>query len=330
MARSNVCRQGTRMLSTLALLAETDFPPLTRDLLNTLQVNLGYRCNLQCQHCHVNAGPKRDEVMNREVVDTVLAYLDRWEVPELDLTGGAPELNPHFEYLVERARALGVQVIDRCNLTVLEEPGQEGTAAFLATQQVRIVASLPCYLEENVDQQRGRGVYEKSLRVLRTLNGIGYGQPGSGLELDLVYNPQGLELPPPQGPLEVDYKHYLGEHHGVQFSRLLTIANMPINRFGGMLLAKNTFGDYMATLRGAHRDENLTSVMCRSLLSVDWQGFVYDCDFNQMLTMPLSGCDVPVRLTDLMETPLSGLPIAVAGHCYGCTAGQGSSCGGSF
>ncbi len=318
------------MLSTQALLAETDFPPLTRDRLTTLQVNLGYRCNLQCQHCHVNAGPKRREVMGREVIDTVLAYLDRWRVPELDLTGGAPELNPDFRYLVRRARALGSRVVDRCNLTVLEEPGQEATAEFLATQQVRIVASLPCYLEENVDRQRGSGVYDASLRVLRRLNALGYGRPGSGLELDLVYNPQGPVLPPAQAALEADYKRYLESRHEVVFTRLLTLANMPINRFGGMLLAKNAFGDYMATLRDAHRDENLASVMCRSLLSVDWQGNVYDCDFNQMLGMPLSGSSPPVRLADLMETPLDNLPIAVAGHCYGCTAGQGSSCGGAF
>ncbi len=318
------------MLSTQALLAETDFPPLTRDRLTTLQVNLGYRCNLQCQHCHVNAGPKRREVMGREVIDTVLAYLDRWRVPELDLTGGAPELNPDFRYLVRRARALGSRVVDRCNLTVLEEPGQEATAEFLAAQQVRIVASLPCYLEENVDRQRGSGVYDASLRVLRRLNALGYGRPGSGLELDLVYNPQGPVLPPAQAALEADYKRYLESRHEVVFTRLLTLANMPINRFGGMLLAKNAFGDYMATLRDAHRDENLASVMCRSLLSVDWQGNVYDCDFNQMLGMPLSGSTPPVRLADLMETPLDNLPIAVAGHCYGCTAGQGSSCGGAF
>ncbi len=318
------------MLSTQALLAETDFPALARERLTTLQVNLGYRCNLQCQHCHVNAGPKRVEVMTREVVDTVLAYLERWQVPELDLTGGAPELNPHFRALVSEACRLGTRVIDRCNLTVLEEPGQEGTARFLADHRVRIVASLPCYLEENVDQQRGKGVYDTSLRVLRHLNGLGYGRAGSGLELHLVYNPQGPVLPPPQEPLELDYKRYLEEQHGVVFNRLLTIANMPINRFGGMLLAKNTFGDYMATLRGAHRDENLASVMCRSLLSVDWQGYVYDCDFNQMLSMPVSGCERPVHLADLMDTPLQGLPIAVAGHCYGCTAGQGSSCSGAF
>ncbi len=318
------------MLSTQALLAETDFPALERRRLTTLQVNLGYRCNLQCQHCHVNAGPKRSEVMSREVIDTVLAYLERWAVPELDLTGGAPELNPHFRDVVTQAHRLGTRVIDRCNLTVLEETGQETTAAFLAEHRVRIVASLPCYLEENVDQQRGKGVYESSLRVLRRLNELGYGRPGSGLELDLVFNPQGPVLPPPQEPLELDYKRYLDQQHGVVFNSLLTIANMPINRFGGMLLAKNTFGDYMATLRGAHRDENLNSVMCRSLLSVDWKGFVYDCDFNQMLSMPMSGCHAPVHLSALLETPLEGLPIAVAGHCYGCTAGQGSSCGGAL
>jgi radical SAM/Cys-rich protein len=318
------------MLSTQSLLAKTDFPSLARGELKTLQVNLGYRCNLQCQHCHVNAGPKRDEMMRREVIDQVLAYLERWSVPELDLTGGAPELNPHFRDLVTRARALGVGVIDRCNLTVLEEPGQEGTAEFLAANRVRIVASLPCYLEENVDNQRGRGVYETSLRVLRRLNGIGYGQPGSGLELDLVYNPQGPVLPPPQASLEVDYKAYLDQRHGIVFNRLLTIANMPINRFGGVLLAKGLFDGYMTTLRDAHRDENLGTVMCRSLLSVDWRGQVYDCDFNQMLDMPVSGCGAGVQLADLMETPLAGLPIAVAGHCYGCTAGQGSGCGGAL
>ena len=318
------------MRSTQALLAETDFPSLHRDHLTTLQVNLGYVCNLQCQHCHVNAGPKRVESMQPETIDAVLAYLERWRVPELDLTGGAPELNPHFRDLVEQARQLGCRIIDRCNLTVLEEPGQERTAEFLVSHGVRIVASLPCYLEENVDRQRGRGVYEASLRVLRGLNELGYGQPGGDLVLDLVYNPQGPELPPPQGPLERDYKRYLEETHGVRFNNLLTLANMPINRFGGMLLAKNAFGEYMATLRGAHRDENLRSVMCRSMLSVDWQGYVYDCDFNQMLSMPMSGCGAPVHLTDLMETPLAGLPIAVAGHCYGCTAGQGSSCGGAL
>ncbi len=318
------------MLSTQALLAETHFPELARERLSTLQVNLGYRCNLQCQHCHVNAGPKRSEVMSREVIDTVLGFIERWQVPELDLTGGAPELNPLFKDLVTQACHLGTRVIDRCNLTVLEEPGQEETARFLADHRVRIVASLPCYLEENVDQQRGKGVYETSLRVLRQLNALGYGQPDSGLVLDLVYNPQGPVLPPPQEPLELDYKRFLQEQHAVVFNRLLTIANMPINRFGGMLLAKNAFGDYMATLQGAHRDENLASVMCRSLLSVDWQGYVYDCDFNQMLSMPMSGCAAPVDLADLMETPLEGLPIAVAGHCYGCTAGQDSSCSGAF
>ncbi|HEY5791394.1 MAG TPA: arsenosugar biosynthesis radical SAM (seleno)protein ArsS [Gammaproteobacteria bacterium] len=318
------------MLSTQALLANSDFPALRRARLETLQVNLGYRCNLQCQHCHVNAGPKRTEVMTREVVDTVLAYLERWAVPELDLTGGAPELNPHFRMLVGAARERGAQVIDRCNLTVLEEPGQEQTAEFLARQRVRIVASLPCYLEENVDHQRGRGVFDSSIRVLRRLNALGYGEADSGLQLDLVYNPQGPVLPPPQAALEQDYKRHLEERYGVRFSRLLTLANMPINRFGSTLLSKRTFDDYMATLRGAHSDANLATVMCRSLLSVDWQGYVYDCDFNQMLGMSMSGCSAPVRLADLLETELPGLPIAVAGHCYGCTAGQGSSCGGAL
>jgi len=317
------------MLSTQALLAKTDFPPLRRGRLQTLQVNLGYLCNQQCLHCHVNAGPKRTEVMSREVTESVVDYLARWSVPELDLTGGAPELNPNFRYLVDASRQLGVRVIDRCNLTVLEEPGQEETAQFLADRRVRIVASLPCYLEDNVDRQRGQGVFESSLRALRRLNNLGYGEQDD-LPLDLVFNPQGATLPPPQAALEVDYKRHLAEHYDIRFSSLLTIANMPINRFGSMLLSKNTFNDYMATLRGAHRDENLATVMCRSLLSVDWRGQVYDCDFNQMLGMPMSGCSVPVHLADLMETELPTLPVAVGEHCYGCTAGQGSGCGGAL
>jgi radical SAM/Cys-rich protein len=318
------------MRSTQALLVDTDFPSLHRECLQTLQVNLGYLCNLQCQHCHVNAGPKRREVMSREVVDVVLHYLDRWSVPVLDLTGGAPELNPHFRYLVDAARTFGTRVIDRCNLTVLEESGQETTAEFLAEHAVRIVASLPCYLEANVDRQRGNGVFEASLRVLRRLNALGYGQPGSDRVLDLVFNPQGVSLPPPQNQLELEYKRHLEAHYGVHFDSLLVMANMPINRFGSMLLTRGEFTRYMETLRGAHRQENLAGVMCRSLLSVDWQGHVYDCDFNQMLGMPVSGCSVPVHLADLLDAELPGLPISVGGHCYGCTAGQGSSCGGAL
>jgi len=319
------------MHATLPLLRQHGFPALRRGALETLQVNLGYRCNQSCLHCHVNAGPTRTEVMSRETVTDVLAFLGVAGVKRLDLTGGAPELNPHFRELVSRARELGVHVMDRCNLTVLEEPGQEDLAAFLAAHEVEIVASLPCYLEDNVDRQRGKGVFERSVRGLRTLNALGYGAPGGRLALNLVYNPQGPALPPPQVALEADYRKRLGEEHGVRFTALYTLANMPIQRFGSTLVTKGQFNEYMALLRGAHRDENLDSVMCRSLVSVDWQGNVYDCDFNQMLGLPLAvDGRSRVQLSELIGRDLRGNPIAVRDHCYGCTAGQGSSCGGAL
>ncbi len=319
------------MHATLPLLRQHGFPALRRGALETLQVNLGYRCNQSCLHCHVNAGPTRTEVMSRETVTDVLAFLGVAGVKRLDLTGGAPELNPHFRELVTRARELGVHVMDRCNLTVLEEPGQEDLAAFLAAHEVEIVASLPCYLEDNVDRQRGKGVFERSVRGLRTLNALGYGAPGGRLALNLVYNPQGPSLPPPQVALEADYRKRLGEEHGVRFTALYTLANMPIQRFGSTLVTKGQFNEYMALLRGAHRDENLDSVMCRSLVSVDWQGNVYDCDFNQMLGLPLAvDGRSRVQLSELIGRDLRGNPIAVRDHCYGCTAGQGSSCGGAL
>jgi radical SAM/Cys-rich protein len=317
--------------ATLPLIQATDFPQIRRRRLETLQVNLGYRCNQSCVHCHVNAGPNRTEQMDAATADTVLDYLRASDVRRLDITGGAPELNPHFRRLVAGAAALGVHVIDRCNLTILEEPGQEDLAEFLAAHRVEVIASLPCYLEENVDRQRGKGVFEKSIRALRRLNALGYGREGGGLELGLVYNPQGPSLPPVQCSLEADYRRHLSERYGVVFTRLLTLANMPIQRFGSTLVTKGQFNDYMRLLRGAHRDENLESVMCRSLISVDWQGHVYDCDFNQMLGLPLRVNGTPrVRLADLLGRDLEGNPIAVMDHCYGCTAGQGSSCGGAL
>nr|MCU0936328.1 arsenosugar biosynthesis radical SAM protein ArsS [Gammaproteobacteria bacterium] len=280
---------------------------------------------------HVNASPKRKEVMARETVEQVLAYLRASGVRTLDLTGGAPELNPHFRDLVREARSLGAEVIDRCNLTVLNEPGQEDLAEFLAAHAVEVVASLPCYLQENVDGQRGQGVFGGSLQGLRRLNQLGYGDPDSGLRLNLVYNPVGPYLPPPQCALEADYKRELAARYGVRFNRLLTLANMPIQRFGSTLVSRGEFDGYMALLRGAHQDANLEHVMCRSLLSVDWQGYVYDCDFNQMLGLPLRLDARPrVRLSDLLGRDLEGLPVVVADHCYGCTAGQGSSCGGAL
>jgi radical SAM/Cys-rich protein len=319
------------MHATLPLLARTDFPPIERRRVETVQVNVGYVCNQTCLHCHVNAGPKRTESMTRETVDHVLAYLAASGAGTLDLTGGAPELNPHFRHLVSAARARGVRVIDRCNLTVLFEPGQEDLADFLAAQRVEIVASLPCYTPELVDRQRGEGVYEKSIEAIRRLNALGYGREGSGLSIDLVYNPQGPSLPPSEAKLEADYKRILGEQFEIVFNRLYTLANMPIQRFGSMLVSKGQFNEYMRLLRGAHRDENLEAVMCRSLVSVDWQGYLYDCDFNQMLGLPLkvAGKRRP-HLADVMQRDLAGNPIVVADHCYGCTAGQGSSCGGAL
>jgi radical SAM/Cys-rich protein len=319
------------MRATLPLLLDTDFPPLERRRLETVQVNLGYVCNQSCLHCHVNAGPTRTESMAPETIAQVLEFLAASGAGALDLTGGAPELNPGFRGLVARARALGVRVIDRCNLTILEEPGQEDLAPFLAAHGVEIIASLPCYTEELVDRQRGKGVYGKSIRAIRRLNALGYGREGSGLALNLVYNPQGPTLPPAQEKLEADYKRVLGETFGIAFNGLFTLANMPIQRFGSTLISKGQFNAYMQLLRGAHRDENLGAVMCRSLVSVDWQGYLFDCDFNQMLGLPLrlAGRARP-HLRDVLGRDLDGNPIVVRDHCYGCTAGQGSSCGGAL
>jgi radical SAM/Cys-rich protein len=319
------------MLETLSLLEKTRFPAIRRQGVTTLQVNLGYLCNQQCQHCHVNAGPKRTEIMQEETVRTVLEYVAASRATTLDLTGGAPEMNPHFRALVRDARRLGVEVIDRCNLTILEEPGQESLAAFLAEHAVQVIASLPCYEEGNVDAQRGKGVFARSLAALQRLNRLGYGQPGSGLILNLVHNPVGPYLPSAQGALEQDYRYKLAAQGGIVFNHLLTLANMPIQRFGSMLISTGQFADYMQLLERSHNDSNLDTVMCRSLISVDWQGYVYDCDFNQMLKLPLQIDGRPkTHLSQLIGQDLAGLPIVVRGHCYGCTAGQGSSCGGAL
>ncbi|MBA3034557.1 MAG: arsenosugar biosynthesis radical SAM protein ArsS [Gammaproteobacteria bacterium] len=318
------------MLDTWELLVNTDFPPLRRERLEILQANLGYRCNQSCLHCHVAASPKRTEEMDGETVDLLLRFALRQNVATLDLTGGAPELNPHFRRLVQAARAQGLRVMDRCNLTILNEPGQEDLAAFLATHAVEIVASLPCYLEENVNSQRGAGVFESSLRGLRKLNALGYGLPDSGRTLNLVYNPQGPSLPPNQQQLQEAYKDQLATRYGIVFNQLFALANMPIKRFGSQLVSRNEFHDYMHLLKGAHRDDNLPGVMCKTLISVDWQGHVHDCDFNQMLKLSLGSGAEPVHLSSLLDHEFSGRAIQVADHCYGCTAGQGSGCGGAF
>jgi radical SAM/Cys-rich protein len=316
------------MLDTLALLQEIRFPNIKRDHLETLQVNLGYLCNQQCIHCHVNAGPNRKEIMTRETCDQVLAYLRaNPSIKNLDLTGGAPELNPNFRYLVTAAGKIGIHVIDRCNLTILLE--QPDLAEFLAAQQVEVIASLPCYLEENVDKQRGKGVFQDSIKGLQKLNALGYGK--SDLILNLVFNPQGTELPPPQDSLNKDYKKYLWDKYKIVFNKIFTICNMPIQRYGSLLISKRLFDGYMQLLSDAHSDTNLETVMCRNLISIDWQGYVYDCDFNQMLNLPLQiNSNKRQHISELTNVDLNGNPIVVAGHCYGCTAGQGSSCGGAL
>ena len=319
------------MHPTLSLLKPFHFPPVKRGRLETVQVNLGYRCNQSCAHCHVAASPNRVEEMSRETVKTVIDFLVAHNIQQLDLTGGAPEINPNFRYLVECAGEIGVHVTDRCNLTILEEPGQENLAEFLAFNRASIIASLPCYLEDNVERQRGKGVFASSVRGLKRLNALGFGHEGSGLTLDLVFNPQGPVLPPPQQALEAAYKQELLAQFGIVFNTLFTLTNMPIQRFGSALVSNGQFDAYIALLKGAHSDANLPHLMCRHLLSVDWQGFVYDCDFNQMLDMPLelNGCQA-LHLSDLLYANFDGAAIQVAGHCYGCSAGQGSSCQGAL
>jgi radical SAM/Cys-rich protein len=325
------------MHATLPLLQATKFPPLKRQRLTTLQVNLGYQCNQSCLHCHVNAGPNRTEMMDEDNLLLVEQVLQAREIEVLDLTGGAPELHPAFRSLVRTARRLGVRVMDRCNLTILFEPGQTGLAQFLAKNEVEIVASLPCYSVKNVDQQRGAGTFEKSIAALKQLNALGYGQADSALSLNLVYNPQGASLPPDQLKLQADYKRELWEHFNIVFNELFAITNMPIQRFGSMLISKGQFNDYMRLLKENFAAGNLASVMCMNTISVDWQGNLYDCDFNQQLGLALpdapSGLRKPARtphLRNLLQEDPAGRAIRVAEHCYGCTAGQGSSCGGAL
>jgi radical SAM/Cys-rich protein len=319
------------MPEPLSIHPDTDFPTVDRLSLEVLQVNLGYRCNQRCIHCHVNAGPERQEMMEKPTINQIIDFLRSSPVKKLDLTGGAPELNPHFRYLVRVAWEMNIQVMDRCNLTVLEETGQEGLSEFLARHQVEIIASLPCYLRENVDFQRGNGVFDRSIRALKKLNQLGYGQKGSDLTLNLVYNPLGAFLPPSQKILEEDYRRELGQRHAIVFNCLYTITNMPIHRFGHSLTSKGEYQSYMNLLRKAHQETNLQSIMCRTLISVDWQGYVFDCDFNQALGLPLrlEGRSRS-HLSELIGMDLKGNPITLLDHCYGCTAGQGSSCTGGL
>jgi radical SAM/Cys-rich protein len=322
------------MRETLEHLLPTDFPAIFRRKLSTVQANLGYLCNQACLHCHVNAGPTRKELMDEATVDMLLDFLSKQHIQTLDVTGGAPEMNPHFRKLLTEASAMGVQCIDRCNLTIIEQPGYDWVVPFLAEHRVAVVASLPCYLEDNVDAQRGSGVFKQSIDALKKLNQVGYGQPDSGLNIDLVYNPQGPSLPPGQVELQASYKAHLWDEFGLVFNQLFTVANMPIKRFGSTLLSHGQFDDYMTLLKDSYRSSNLDDVMCRDLISVDYQGYVYDCDFNQMLGLQLGhgghAGNTRQHLSDLIHVELENAPITIANHCYGCTAGQGSSCGGAL
>lgn len=295
-----------------------------------LQINVGKLCDLACLHCHVEAGPKRKEIVERKTAERLMELLEESStIQTVDLTGGAPELNPNFRFLVAESRRLGREVIDRCNLTVLFVPGQEETSYFLKEHRVQIVASLPCYSKENVEAQRGRGVFDKSIRALRLLNELGYGKEATGLTLNLVYNPVGPFLPPPQSDLEADYKKELKELFGIQFNHLLTITNMPIKRFHDYLRRRGELDQYADLLTAHFNPEAANQVMCRNLISVSWNGGIYDCDFNQMLEMPLGGKKRTIWEIESFEE-LQSKPIQFANHCYGCTAGAGSSCSGSL
>ena len=315
------------MIDCLPYLKNTDFPAIKRNALEILQLNLGYLCNLSCTHCHVNAGPNRTELMDMQTMNDVLAFIDNNPgIHTLDLTGGAPEMNPLFRYLVKQALERGLKVIDRCNLVILLEPDYEDLAQFLADNHVEIVASLPCYLEDNVDKQRGKGTFNASIKALQQLNQLGYGQENPQLILNLVFNPQDATLPPDQQTLEQSYKHYLLKDYGIVFNQLFAMSNLPVQRFGSQLISKGLFNDYMQLLKDNFQAQNLAQVMCKNTLSVDWQGYVYDCDFNQMLHLPLYGEKTHIKdVTEVNDDPITTLE-----HCYGCTAGQGSSCGGAI
>ena len=320
----------TIMHETLKYLKNHNFPKIRRNNVSTMQINLGYKCNQSCVHCHVNAGPNRTEMMALPTINAALDYAFKNSIKVIDLTGGAPELHPNFRYLVERAKSNNIHVMDRCNLTILEEDGQHDLADFLAQNMVEIVASMPCYLEDNVDKQRGIGVYKKSIRALQLLNKIGYGSTSTDLQINLVFNPQGAVLPPAQDSLEKEYRNFLKKNHNIIFNKLFTLANMPIKRFGSTLISKGQFGTYMDLLKKSFQKENLDGLMCKTLISVDWKGVIYDCDFNQMLNLPILKNGTPIPIHQLRKSDLNQKAIVVRDHCFGCTAGQGSSCGGAL
>lgn len=303
---------------------------LRKSKIDVIQVNVGKLCNQTCAHCHVDAGPARREIMSRETVEAVLGLIRKSGAGTVDITGGAPELNPHFDYLVEQSQRLGCRVIDRCNLTVFFEPGKEYLPEFLASRKVEVVASLPCYSRENVDKQRGKGVFDKSIEALLWLNRLGYGKTDTGLFLNLVYNPVGPYLPPDQGGLEADYEECLREDFGIVFNRLFTITNMPVSRFAAYLIATKQYQEYMELLVNSFNPSTLDGLMCRNMLSISWDGRLFDCDFNQMLDMSILGPGgEPLTVRDFDDAALAERPVDTGRHCFGCTAGTGSSCGGS-
>ncbi len=302
--------------------------PLEATGITTLQINIGKLCNQTCRHCHVDAGPDRREIMTRETMELCLAALKRSPIPTVDITGGAPELNPHFRWLVQEVRQLGRHVIDRSNLTVLLLPSQGDLAEFLASHRVEIIASLPYYRAAQTDAQRGDGVFEKSIAALQKLNRLGYGRESSGLELNLVYNPVGAFLPPAQCGIERQFKQELEQRHGVVFNHLYAITNMPISRFLEFLLASGNYESYMEKLANAFNPAAAAGVMCRAMISVGWNGMLYDCDFNQMLELPVNS-GLPSHIRDFNPSRLDRRTIEMRNHCYGCTAGAGSSCGGT-
>ena len=309
------------------LIQSNDFPYIQRNDLSILQVNLGYKCNQRCLHCHVNASPNRTEMMDRINVDHVINFAKQNNIKTVDLTGGAPELNEHFRFIIKSFTRNNIHVIDRCNLTILNEEGMEDLAEFLSENKVEIIASLPCYKEENVDNQRGKGIFKSSIKALKKLNSLGYGTSDL-LALNLVYNPQGAILPPDQQKLENEYQYFLKKSFGIKFNKLYTITNMPINRFGSTLVSKNLFNDYMNLLKNSYCEEAKENVMCKNMISIDPYGYVYDCDFNQMLNIPLS--NEKIHISQIDRDYLNHRGIATADHCFGCTAGSGSSCGGSL
>ena len=308
------------------LIKNTNFPSIKRSWLKTIQVNLGYKCNQSCLHCHVNAGPKRREMMDKKTIDNVIDFAINYNIETIDLTGGAPEINKYFKYMVKELRQHDIHIIDRCNLTILNEDGMEDLPSFFVKHKIEIIASLPCYIKKNVDRQRGKGVFDESINILRLLNDIGYGMK-KDLILNLVYNPQGPVLPPSQINLEKEYKSYRRESFDIEFNNLFTITNMPINRFGSTLVSQNKFNSYMKLLQSSFSEKAKDNVMCKELISIDYNGNVFDCDFNQMLKMNLSGKET--HITKITTKSLHNREISTGDHCYGCTAGSGSSCGGT-